>query len=111
MVRRSFLSAATAAAFCLVFSVSAFGQRGRAEYLGEANVDGAADHDRIVVTGAAGAFRAIKLRVEKGPIVFDRVIVHFEDGASDPIVIRGRITAGGETRAIDLPGNRRLIRS
>jgi hypothetical protein len=81
------------------------------EYLGEANVDGAVDHDRIVVTAAKGEYRAIEIRVEKGPIVFDHVVVHFGNGASDPIAIRSRIPAGGKTRVIDLPGNRRVIES
>jgi hypothetical protein len=87
----------------------AFAQRW--EYLGEANVDGAVDHDRIMVTAAKGEYRAIEIRVEKGPIVFDHVVVHFGNGSSDPIAIRSRIPAGGKTRVIDLPGNHRVIES
>jgi hypothetical protein len=83
----------------------------RWEYLGEANVDGVADHDRITVTAAKGEYRAIQIRVEKGPIRFDHVIVHFGNGASDPIYVRTLIPAGGKTRVIDLPGNRRVIES
>ena len=95
----------------LLFSCTtvAFGQRW--EYLGEANVDGSVDHDNIVVTGSRGEFRAIQIRVQKAPIEFDRVVVHFGDGDSEPIHIRKRISAGGQTRVIDLPGNRRIIRS
>jgi len=81
------------------------------EYLGEANVDGGVDHDRIVVTAAKGEYRAIEIRVEKGAIKFDHVVVHFGNGSSDPIAIRSRIPAGGKTRVIDLPGNRRVIDS
>ena len=91
----------------LTFGGLSFAQRW--EYLGEANVDGAADHDNIMVTGARGAFRAIQIRVEKAPIEFDRVIVHYGDGQSEPIHIRHRIPPGGKTRVIDLPGNRRII--
>jgi hypothetical protein len=80
-------------------------------YLGEANVDGAIDHDRIVATRARGEFRAIQIRVERAPVEFDRVVVHFGNGSSDPIAIRSRIPAGGQTRVIDLPGNRRVIQS
>ena len=97
------------AALLFSFSTAAFAQRW--SYLGEANVDGAADHDNIVVTGARGEFRAIQIRVLKAPIEFDRVVVHYGDGDSEPIHIRSRIPAGGQTRAIDLPGNRRIIRS
>jgi hypothetical protein len=85
--------------------------RGRWEYLGEANVDGQRDHDNIVVTAAKGEYRAIQIRVEKAPIEFDRVIVHYRDGVSEPIHIRKVIPNGGQTRAIDLPGDRRIIES
>ena len=81
------------------------------EYLGEANVDGAVDHDSIKVTASKGVFRAIQLKVEKAPIEFDRVLVHYGNGSSEPISIRSKIPAGGATRAIDLPGNRRIIES
>ena len=92
-------------------SITAFGQPGRWSYLGEANVDGAIDHDRIAVTGKRGEFRAIRLKVERAPVDFDRVLVHFANGSSDPIHLRDKIAAGGETRVIDLPGGRRTIQS
>ena len=56
----------------LLLSCSAVALAQRWAYLGEANVDGAADHDNIVVTGSRGAFRAIMIRVQKAPIEFDR---------------------------------------
>jgi hypothetical protein len=95
----------------LLLSSSAVAQAQRWTYLGEANVDGAADHDNIVVTGSRGAFRAIQIRVARAPIEFDRVVIHYGDGDSEPIQIRSKIPAGGQTRPIDLPGNRRIIRS
>jgi hypothetical protein len=99
----------TAAVLVLGLAAAAHAQKW--EYLGEANVDGAIDHDRIVVTAAKGEYRAIQIRVEKGAILFDHVVVHFGNGSSDPIAIRSRIPAGGKTRVIDLPGNRRVIES
>jgi hypothetical protein len=80
-------------------------------FLGEAHVDGGVDHDRIVVTGARGEYRAIQFRVENAAIEFDRVVVHFGNGSSERIALRRRIPAGQETRIIDLPGNRRVIES
>jgi hypothetical protein len=84
--------------------------RGRWEYLGQSNVDGVRDHDNIRVN-ARGSFRAIQLRVQGGEIEFQRVVVHFENGANSEVEVRDRIRAGGQTRAIDLPGDNRRIDS
>ena len=85
--------------------------RGEWTYLGDAHVDGNIDHDRIVVTGARGEFRAIRFRVEHAAIEFDRVVVHFGNGESERIPIRHVVRAGEESRVIDLPGRRRVIES
>jgi hypothetical protein len=49
--------------------------------------------------------------VSKAANFFEKVIVHFHDGSHEELVIRDRIPAGGQTRAIDLPGERRVIES
>jgi hypothetical protein len=82
----------------------------RWQYLGQSNVDGRRDHDNIRVNSRE-AFRAIQLRVQGGEIEFQRVVVHFENGADTEVEIRDRIRAGGQTRAIDLPGDNRRINS
>lgn len=82
----------------------------RWQYLGQSNVDGTRDHDNIRVNSRE-AFRAIQLRVQGGEIEFQRVVVHFENGADSEVEIRDRIRAGGQTRAIDLPGDNRRINS
>jgi hypothetical protein len=90
------------------------GKKGKAAawiYLGEANVDGAADHDRITVGRDEGTFRSIQLRVERAPIDFDRVVVHYRDGEDDKLPLRDTIREGGQTRAIDLEGRNRVIQS
>jgi hypothetical protein len=102
----------TVVALLIGFTLAASAQPRRERvFLGEANVDGAVDHDRIAVTAARGEYRAIQLRVENSAIKFDRVLVHFGNGRSEPIPIRRLIIAGGETRIIDLPGERRVIES
>jgi hypothetical protein len=70
------------------------------------------DHDIIPVTAARGDFRAIKLRVEKAPVQFFRVVVNYAQGEPDRVELRNLIRAGGESRVIDLrgPGDR-VIRS
>ena len=83
---------------------------GRWQQLGRSYVDGRNDHDRIVVNNNE-SFRALQLEVRGGAIEFQRVVVHFENGADHDIEIRDRISNGGRTREIDLPGDRRRIRS
>jgi hypothetical protein len=98
--------------FLLLLSTASFAQyheRGW-QLLGEAHVDGRVDHDNISV-GYRGSFRSIQLRVENGPIEFDRVVVHYENGSSEVLQVRQVIPAGGHTRDIDLRGDRRNIRS
>src|SRR5690349_19158380 len=73
-----------------------FNSRERWEYLGQSNVDGVRDHDSIRVNGRR-AFRAIQLRVQGGEIEFQRVVVHFENGANSEVEVRDRIRAGGQT--------------
>jgi hypothetical protein len=98
------------------FSVASNAQRRRDrderrwEYLGQAHVDGRSDHDNIHVN-ARGGFRAIQFEVRDGAIVFQRVVVHFENGEDHRVEVRDRLRAGERTRAIDLPGDRRNIRS
>jgi hypothetical protein len=83
---------------------------GRWQQLGRSYVDGRNDHDRIVVNNNE-SFRTLQLEVKGGAIEFQRVVVHFENGADHDIEIRDRISNGGRTREIDLPGDRRRIRS
>ena len=84
---------------------------GRWTYLGQANVDGRMDHDRISVGRAPGRFQRIQIRVDRAPIQFQRVIVHYANGRSEEVNIRQRIPSGGQTRAIDLRGDDRNIDS
>src|SRR5437868_15524185 len=84
--------------------------RGRWEYLGQAHADGRHDHDRIVVNNGE-RFRALQLGIKGGDIDFERVVVHFENGQDHDVQFRERVRSGEKTRAIDLPGDRRRIRS
>ena len=82
----------------------------RWERLGDSRVDGRNDHDNIRVN-ARGRFRAIRFFVQGGEIEFQRVVVHFENGADTDVQVRERIRRDGTTRSIDLPGDERRIRS
>jgi hypothetical protein len=90
----------------LLLPQAGLGQRERGwELLGTAHVDGAADHDNIKVERGE-QFRQIQLRVRGGAIEFRRVVVHYGNGASEEVQVRQRIPGGGQTRAIDLRGER-----
>lgn len=82
----------------------------RWERLGDAHADGRRDHDLIRVN-ARGGFRAVRFFVQGGDIEMHRVVVHFENGGDTDVEVRDRIRSGSRTRAIDLPGDRRRIRS
>ena len=84
---------------------------GRWTYLGQANVNGRVDRDRISVGRGRGRFQRIQIRVDRAPIEFYRVVVHYENGRSEEVDVRQRIPAGGQTRAIDLRGDERAIDS
>ena len=80
---------------------SASAQRaGRWEYLGEAHVDGAVDHDRIAVTAAKGNITRFSF-VSKRSIEFSPVVVHFGNGRGLANADSGRRTdARDDLRAI-----------
>ena len=80
-------------------------------FLGERAVTDRKDHDNIPVTAQRGQFRSIKLMVKHRAVDFHKVVVHFGNGADFEVELRKTIPAGGETRQIDLPGDRRNIRS
>ena len=80
-------------------------------YLGEAHVDGAADHDKIKVGRSDGRFRAIQIKVDRAPVEFNHVVVHYGNGTNEEIQVRQKIRAGGSTRDIDLRGGDRVIES
>lgn len=79
------------------------------DLLGQRNVNFGIDRDEIRVTFREGSFKKIKLQVKKAPVHFRKVVVHYRNGGSEEITLRDNIPAGGETRAIDLNGNNRII--
>lgn len=112
MFKRKALRVGLVLLLLTIYGQAVFAQNyGRWEYLGEANVDGNVDHDRIKVARDDGKFRAIQIRVERAPIEFQRVVVHYGNGADEEIELRSRINHGGKTRVIDLRGNDRVIES
>jgi hypothetical protein len=77
--------------------------------LGERHIDGHMDNDKVVVGKDNGTFRAIQFRVEGGDVRFEKIQVKYLNGTVEDIDVRSDIPAGGRTRVIDLPGDRRVI--
>lgn len=79
------------------------------ELLGVKKVDYALDRDEVLVTAREGRFTGLKVRVKHSPINLHKISIHYGNGEVDEIEVRNNIPAGGETRVIDLPGNKRII--
>lgn len=90
---------------------AAAGQQGDWIRLGQRQVRDRSDHDEIVVTGVRGEFKQVKLAVERASVDFHRVVIHYANGDDQKLELRNTIPAGGESRAIDLDGKERVIRS
>lgn len=84
-------------------------QPGRWEKLGSRKVNYSLDRDEIVVTRYEGRFTALKFKVMQGGINLHKVAIHYGNGDVQEIETRNNIPAGGESRLINLPGNRRVI--
>jgi hypothetical protein len=80
-------------------------------FLGGKHVDGNADHDKISIGSKEGTFRQLQIRVKAAPVIFQRVVVHFGNGADEELEFRDRINAGGSTKPLDLRGTDRIIKS
>jgi hypothetical protein len=80
------------------------------ELLGTRTVTDRVDHDSIAA-GHQGTFRSIKITVQRRPVQFRDVKIHFANGDVQDVAIRNVIPAGGESRVIDVEGRDRVIRS
>jgi hypothetical protein len=79
------------------------------QHLGSAHVDGRADHDRIEVGG--GTFTALSMGVTSGAVGFERVVVHFRNGADEVLPVATVVRSGGRTPPIPLRGGAREVKS
>lgn len=79
--------------------------------LGETWVDGARDRDVISVGAREGSFRRVMIVVEHSALEMHDVIINFADGERFSPPTRLMFAENSRSQVIDLPGNRRLIRS
>jgi hypothetical protein len=107
MLRRPLLHP-IAALLALAFATS-LSARGRFwDFLGYTQVDCSQDHGRIQITRRDVHFRTIQLRVSGDAVFFDRLVVHFDDGTTQELMVSDRISPGGRDYVIDLLGERSL---
>ena len=80
------------------------------ELLGMRKVNYALDRDEIMVTRAEGLFTGLKIMVKRGPVNMHRLVIHYGNGEKEEIELRENFRAGSNSRVIDLPGNKRVIK-
>lgn len=98
-----------AVSLLLLFTLTLSAYAQRWEKLGERTVNYRTDRD-VIKCSHKGTFTAIKIHVENSPVEFDDIEVEFLNGNKQKINIRQLIRAGGESRVIDLRGNKRVIK-
>ena len=92
----------------LALATSLFARGQFCDFLGYTQVDSSQDHGRIQITRRAAQFRTIQLRVSGEAIFLDRLVVHFDDGTSQELMVSDRILPGARNFVIDLLGERSL---
>jgi hypothetical protein len=86
-------------------------RQGRWELLGRQDVTFKRDHDRIPVGKKEGPFRQLQVKVQGAPVEIGKMTVTFGNGETFSPDLKHRFKEGATTRVIDLPGERRAIKS
>jgi len=102
---------AMAAFLALALSISPFAHGRVWRFLGDTNIGGGEDHDKIQVGGRLGPFHAVQLRVSGDAIFIQLLVMHYSNGTSEKLTIGDRISPQGRTRTIDLTGEPRVLES
>ncbi|NLJ47357.1 MAG: hypothetical protein GX430_12475 [Treponema sp.] len=84
---------------------------GKAELIGELQVNFKADFDVLPVRLKEGALRRLVFLAEGNDVEIERIVVTYGDGRKDEIPLRHRFAEGTRSRAVDLEGGRRIIRT
>ncbi|MBK6993403.1 MAG: hypothetical protein IPH31_00200 [Lewinellaceae bacterium] len=80
------------------------------ELLGARKINYGLDRDEIIVTRAEGVFSAVQLRIKRSPINMHKLAIHYGNDEVEEIELRENYRAGSQSRIIDLPGNKRIIK-
>ena len=77
-------------------------------FLGDKTVNDAGDRDAVNLPGS-NRYARVRICVDKAPVRFYDLSVHFGNGGSQDVKMAALINPGGCTRAIDLKGGARDI--
>ena len=77
--------------------------------LGTKKVSKGADHDVMMVTAREGKFQKLKLKVTHSRVHINTIKVVYGNGTSNLVVV-DRNFQPGDTKIVDLPGNKRIIK-
>jgi hypothetical protein len=83
---------------------------GKWQKLGSRKVGWKLDRDQISVTAANGAFKKLRLHVTGNKMYFVRMKVVYGNGEDTKIQVDKLIKAGTFSPALDLPGNKRIVK-
>lgn len=97
---------ALSALFVMSFSVPP-----KWELLGARKVDYKLDKDVIAVGAHEGVFTKIKVEVKGGSLNMHKMIVHYGNDTKQEVELKHNFVKGSSSRVIDLPGNKRIIKS
>jgi hypothetical protein len=81
------------------------------ELLGQTEADLRNDRDRIQVGRREGTFRTLRVVVRGAPLDMSEMVVTFGDGETFSPKLKQRFDENTTSREIDLPGNRRAIKT
>jgi hypothetical protein len=79
--------------------------------IGASHVDGAKDHDTLTVGADNGSFSAVQLRVKDSDIVLADMKITFGDDKTFEPNLRLVFNENTRSRIIDLPGDKRVIKT
>lgn len=82
---------------------------GKWSMIGQKSVKRVSEYDDFTPPGS-GIYSALKLKILNSRVQFDRIVIEFETGRNMDIPLNVVIPENGESRIIDLPGERRKIR-
>ena len=80
------------------------GAPGTWRVIGQVTANFASNHDAIIVRPPFDDFRSIKFKIADAKLDIRRLIVTYDNGASERLEVHQRVRKAGRSRAIDLPG-------